>query len=298
MNSIDKIRQSIDYIEKHLSEELTLSGLAQAAFYSEYHYHRIFQHFVGDTVMSYIRRRRLSKAAEQLTGTERRVLDIALECGFRNPETFSRAFRKMYGMLPTECRQLGTVPFLIAPVWLPASSAAPHLKEWREFAMQPKIITLPAKRVIGYALHTNVAEGQNFKEIPAFWQHYIQNKLWEQIPGKQPPYVELGICTPADNEGRFRYIIGFETSEDEAVPEGLVEFHLQEAQYAVFTTPPADEAEFSSTIQHTWDLIFRNWFPESGYEYAKAPDIEWYDERSSGTTNKQMDIYIPVKPAL
>lgn len=55
MNQISVIQTSIDYIEKRLGEELTLSRVAQAMFYSEYHFHRTFQYFVGDTVMSYVR---------------------------------------------------------------------------------------------------------------------------------------------------------------------------------------------------------------------------------------------------
>lgn len=296
MNHLDVIRNSIDYIEARLDEDLTLKGVATAMHYSEYHFHRTFLYVVGETVTSYIRKRRLSKAAELLAGSDSKLLDIALECGFHSHAAFTRAFRKMYGILPTACRRLGQPPYLYPKAEL-TNIDAQNFGKWGDYAMEYRIETCPEMRIIGYSIKTTTVEGQNSREIPAFWQKYMEERLGENIPGKKRPDVELGLCTTYEEDGSFRYIIGFEVDEATAAPEGMVEYRVPEAQYAIFTTPPASQEEFTASIQETWNRIFAEWFQSSGYEQAYGPDFEWYDPRCWGKEGKQMDIYIPVQPA-
>lgn len=297
MNHVEIIQQSIEYIESRLDEELTLKGVSQAMHYSEYHFHRTFLYLVGDTVTSYIRKRRLSKAAELLAYSNKKVLDIALECGFGSHEAFTRAFRKMYGILPTTCRRLGRPPFLVARFESRDPFDEQIFLERGEFHMEYRIETYPAMRIIGYAIQTTTADGLNSTEIPAFWQAYMRDQLGAKVPGKKRPEVELGVCTTLDENGTFRYIIGFETDDNTEVPEGMVDYTIPEATYAIFTTPPADRADFTDSIQSTWNKIFSEWFPTSGYEQAYAPDFEWYDQRCWPDKGQQMDIYIPVQPS-
>ncbi len=297
MNQIRIIQQSIEYIEARLGEELTLAEVAKAMFYSEYHFHRTFLYFVGDTMTSYVRKRRLSQAAELLAHSDMKVLDIALHCGFSSHEAFTRAFRKMYGILPTECRRRGCPPYLVPRANPLRDFVAQISYDWGDYDMQYRIEQVPSMRILGFSLQTSTVEGENHKDIPAFWQKYMREQWASRVPGKLHPNVELGVCTTVDEDGTFRYIIGFEVDETAEVQEGLTEFRIPPATYAIFTTPPAGEADFTSSIQQTWDEIFTNWFPSSGYEQVAAPDFEWYDERCWPKEGKQIDIYIPVQPA-
>lgn len=296
MNQLTIIQQSVDYIEERLGEELTLAGVAKAAGYSDYHFHRTFLYFVGDTLSSYVRKRRLSKAAELLTGSELKVLDIALSCGFSSHEAFTRAFRKMFGKLPTECRKQGHLPCIVSKANLLQNLSTPINYDRRDYEMKYRIESLPSMRIMGFSMKTTTVEGENSKEIPAFWQQYIQGQWGRTVPGKTNPNVELGLCTTLHEDGSFLYIIGFEVSESTPVPKELTEYTIPATTYAIFTTPPASETEFVASIQQTWDDIFTDWFPTSGYEQIAAPDFEWYDERCWPKEGKQIDIYIPVQP--
>ncbi|MCK8488952.1 AraC family transcriptional regulator [Paenibacillus sp. MBLB2552] len=297
MNQIRIIQQSIEYIEARLGEELTLAEVAKAMFYSEYHFHRTFLYFVGDTMTSYVRKRRLSQAAELLTHSDLKVLEIALHCGFSSHEAFTRAFRKMYGILPTECRRRGCPPYVVPRANPLRDFVAQISYDWGDYVMQYRIEQVPSMRILGFSLQTSTVEGENHKDIPVFWQKYMREQWGSRVPGKLHPNVELGVCTTVDEDGTFRYIIGFEVDDTAKVQEGLTEFRIPPATYAIFTTPPAGEADFTSSIQQTWDEIFTNWFPSSGYEQVAAPDFEWYDERCWPKENKQIDIYIPVQPS-
>ncbi|MCZ2991647.1 helix-turn-helix transcriptional regulator, partial [Acinetobacter baumannii] len=90
------IKKSIEYIENHLHEELTTERVASHSAVSMYHFHRIFQRYVGMSVTDYIRKRRLTHAAQVLVSTERAVIDIAVQYGFSSQEAFTRAFKRMF----------------------------------------------------------------------------------------------------------------------------------------------------------------------------------------------------------
>lgn len=98
------VKRSIDYIETHLREEITLKEVSRKSIFSAPHFYRIFLSKVGITVSDYIRRRRLAKAGVLLAQTDMRILDIALEYRFQSQEAFSRAFKKTYLLTPHQYR--------------------------------------------------------------------------------------------------------------------------------------------------------------------------------------------------
>lgn len=101
----DPIFRSIAIIEERIQEKLTVENLANSIHFSKYHYQRMFREVVGDSVMRYVTKRRLSLAAEELAETDTSVLEIALKYGFDSHEGFSRSFRAYMGVTPTEYRK-------------------------------------------------------------------------------------------------------------------------------------------------------------------------------------------------
>ncbi|KEO83258.1 AraC family transcriptional regulator [Tumebacillus flagellatus] len=290
MEYIERIQAALDYIEENLDRPILMEDLAREACFSVFHFHRLFVFMLGDTAADYLRKRRLAKAADLLRTTEQRVLDIALASGFQSHETFARAFKREFRLTPVEYRKSG-ISLGLQPL-----ATLTHVPRPRRggITMTPKIVTKPAFKLIGYGLDTNSNEGQNHRDIPQFWQRYLQENLRANIPNKLRPSVEIGLCTNFQPEtGDFTYVIGFETESFDEVPEGMVCIEVPEATYAVFTTPKADNADFPASIQQTWAKAFQEWFPTSGYQ-ACTPEFEWYDERSESDTDKQMDIYVAI----
>lgn len=99
------IQQSIEYIENNLKEKISLEDLAKITYLSKYHYHRVFHGLVGETVMEYVRKRRLTEAAKELVETNAKIVDVALKYQFSSQEAFSRAFKKMFKVSPGEFRR-------------------------------------------------------------------------------------------------------------------------------------------------------------------------------------------------
>ncbi len=164
--------------------------------------------------------------------------------------------------------------------------------------MEPRILQRDAFAEVGYALETTAEGGANQREIPKFWEKYLQDRLHAALECQPTAVsgVEYGVCFPQDvTTGRFTYCIGLEIGQPAQADPQLFIGHIPAATYAVFTTPPADRASFSTTIQRTWQYIYEQWFPASGYEFAAGcADFELYDERCFGNKDIVMDIYVPV----
>lgn len=106
-NNKQEIQHSVDYIEKHLCDDIKLNEIARQSHFSEFHFHRLFSKAVGTSVMEYVRLRRLNEAANELTETTEKITDIALKYQFSSAESFSRAFKRIYGKSPREYRITG-----------------------------------------------------------------------------------------------------------------------------------------------------------------------------------------------
>ena len=104
MNYYDRIQKSINFIEENIKEQITLNDVSQVSFGSLWHFHRIFRFMTGSSLKDYIRKRRLSKAGKEILLTKRKIIDIALDYGYETPESFTRAFRKAFGLNPLKYR--------------------------------------------------------------------------------------------------------------------------------------------------------------------------------------------------
>lgn len=100
------VKKTIDYIENNLDSQLNLDIIAKEAGYSKFHLNRVFLECVGCTIYKYIQMRRLTVAAEKLVYTKKPVIDIAYEANYSSQESFTYAFRRLYGHPPQEYRTI------------------------------------------------------------------------------------------------------------------------------------------------------------------------------------------------
>ena len=103
------LQRAIDYVEDHLAEPLDYAEIARQAYSSSFHFQRIFSILCGYTLGEYIRSRRLTLAGNDLLRTDSKVIDVALKYGYDSPESFSRAFARFHGVLPSRVKS-GTIP--------------------------------------------------------------------------------------------------------------------------------------------------------------------------------------------
>jgi AraC family transcriptional regulator len=265
--------------------------VAAAANSSLFWFHRIFSAMTGDTMKEYIRKRRLSIAAQDLVQTDRRVIDIALRAGFASQEAFTRVFKDQFLTTPARFRKTG--------LWYPVRTRIDidtlrRVYLMRSGQMEPVIKTMESLTVVGPQLATK-NDGTNNKEIPLFWQKFMADKGWEKIPQTRNPWVQLGLCGDmAEGSESFVYMIGQIVDGITEIPPGMVARTVPAATYAVFTA----RGPIPDAIHKTWKYAYGTWLPGSSeWMRGKTEDFEWYCERCQQET-PEVDIYIPVVPKI
>lgn len=99
------ISRSLEIIEARLLDELNIDKISQSIFTSKFHYQRMFHKIMGDTVMNYIKRQRLSLACTELLTNKSTILEIALKYSYSSNESFSRAFKTYIGVTPQDFKR-------------------------------------------------------------------------------------------------------------------------------------------------------------------------------------------------
>ena len=292
MDYIDILQEMLRYIDTHIKEKLSVEKLAARAGFSPYHFCRVFQWGVGYSIMEYVRNRRLAFAASELN-SKRLIIDIAIEYGFETHSGFSKAFRRYFGCSPEIYRTHANFNVPKLPILI-------KTKQYVNggIVIEPKMVKKSAVKLAGFALVTNNKNGENNIEIPKFWHRIMTDgsldKLHEESFVKS--HADYGACFLKNPEtGEFEYVIGLEVKDGHDISGEYHVCTVPEALYAVFSSPPSDEANFSSAIQGTWKYIFSEWFPNSGYEFDEnGIDYEYYDERCMTKAEKVCEICIPV----
>lgn len=105
---VKRINSVLDFIEKHLEADLSLEVLSKVACYSSFHFHRVFTTIVGENLNQYVNRKRIERVASiLLTGYEKPIKELAYVYGFNSESSFSRSFKKYYGISPTKFKLEG-----------------------------------------------------------------------------------------------------------------------------------------------------------------------------------------------
>ena len=100
MEYINLIQKTIDYIDEHIQDSISVDTLASIAGFSTYHYYKIFSSFVHLSVMDYITKRKLQFALHDLT-TGAKIIDIAMDYGYETHAGFNKAFKRAFGYPPS-----------------------------------------------------------------------------------------------------------------------------------------------------------------------------------------------------
>ncbi len=100
-----RINRVFEFIDKNLESDLSLNTVCEIAFFSPFHFHRVFKFITGETLNEYVNRRKIEKSALDLLHKNTMITELAHKFGFSDNSSFSRAFKKYYGISPTEFRK-------------------------------------------------------------------------------------------------------------------------------------------------------------------------------------------------
>ncbi len=285
MALVESLQQAIDYMEEHLLDHLTIEEIAKHANVSPFHFQRTFMILTDLSVGDYLRRRRLTLAARELTSTDSKIIDLAYKYGYETPEAFSKAFRKQHGMTPSEARKgVGKLQsYNRLAIQVNLKGAEP---------MKYQVIERDAFQVIGVKRECPCGGNTEGLGIPEFWSEVnadgTVNKLLPFINGEMK-----GLLGMTDNYNPVKNTIDYWIAAEHvgAVPDGLLSYKFPPSKWVVFEV----KGHAPTAMVNTWKQIYSEWIPSNGYEIAELPAIEAYIDSNLYSPTSLNEIWLAVK---
>lgn len=287
MNYTQGLQNAIDYIEEHLTDDLDIEEIAAQSGLSAFYFQRIFNILCDYSLGEYIRNRRLTLAGNELSGTDEKVIDIALKYGYDTPESFSRAFSRFHGITPSQAKKNSSPLKSFSRL-----SVEIHLKGGN--IMDYKIVKKDAFRVLEKISTQSIDDEQNKNTIPDFWtQSHQDGTIYKLLELATDRTNIFGICygnTP-NNKKTFEYSIAALCGDNTEIPDGFSVKEIPARTWAVFECiGPMPDA-----IQNTWHKICSEFFPTANYEPTYEMDIEAYPAGVMTSPDYRTEIWVTVK---
>lgn len=293
---ISRINRVFDYIDENLHEDLSLNTLAEVAFFSPFHFHRIFRYITGETVNQYVNRRKVEKAAADLMHTTTGVSTIAEKFGFNSVSSFSRAFKNYYEVSPSEFRRQH--PHRFSKIRQKDSKngqdypnreqyicAMEDLQQWIELNAKIKIIEADELNVAGIT-HIGINTVEKGFETLIRWAN--SQRLMQHPEAKLGRvFYDSVKITPPD---QIRQNIFLLTPQPFEVAGEIRNLRIFGGQHIVgsYEIAPQD-------FEKAWTGLFV-WMNENGYKKGPENPYEIYhnDFREHPEGKFIVDLYIPI----
>ena len=273
---IQRINKVVAYINNHLDETLELKTLANEAALSDFHFHRIFKVLKGEAIGGYITRLRLEATARLLRYTALTIEEIAFNIGYETPASLSKAFKKQYGISPTEYRTNKDTYIMKKEIINP------------DLALKtPKIVTLEPKNLIYVALTGAYGSLDYGKAYEQLWAVIKAQKLFT----KGIESICISYDDPKITEGSLQRSDVCLAIHKPATPQEEVSCKtLAGGKYAVFFYQGSYE-----NLSQVYDTAVR-WVIDRQYTLREEPFFEKYlnDARRTPKEKLKTEIYIPI----
>lgn len=277
------IRDAVDFMEQHMTEEITMADVAAHVNVSPFYFHKGFTILCGYSMTEYMRNRRLALAGEELLTSDVTVMELAMRYGYDSPDSFTKAFTRFHGHAPSTVRRDRTMLKAFAPLRVSISLKGGYAMDYR-ITKKEAFTVLAASKEFGY---------ENAKrDIPAYWQEHYASGKGKYVCGM----FGINIDPEMGNE-RFEYLIADVYNPSVDVPEGLVVRTIPAFTWAVFPC----KGVLSQTMQDVNTKVFSEWLPAlQDYEFAAGYCVEMYDapdQYPGGTEdeNYYAEIWIPIR---
>lgn len=293
---IFRINRVIDYIESHLTDNLNVETLANIANFSPFHFHRIFTALVGETLIGYLKRKRVEKAARLLIiDNDMPISEIAEIAGFSNASVFCRNFKKNFGVSAQDFReQKSKIRQLLSNNWQLNTQESDYvcretLMNENNQIMNAKVeVKEMAKMEMMYCRHTGEFNqiGKAFGKL-MFWagpKGLLNNpNLLTAVVFHDDPCV-----TPQEKNQQSACIV----VEKPLKAEGEIGHLTVNALRCAVASFEITEDEF----EDSWKAIYV-WIFENGYQPADAApyQLHYNDFQKHPERKFIVDICVPVK---
>jgi len=267
MNYLRQVQAGIDFIESNLESNISPNDVARHAGISQWHFQRIFKALTNETLKAYIRARRLANSLDVLLNTDLRIADIALNAGYENQESYTRAFRQAFDMTPSAYRSIGRRALFMKKIEIDEEYIR-HIHS--KISLEPTIRFHPERLLIGLRtqFYSVDSEKNNIAaQLPSLWDNFLERigEVSNTLSG-----ACYGVLYRIDeNNEQLNYMAGIEVSRVNGIPDGMELMTIPESCYAQFEHRGQPEQ-----LNNTVNFVYCNWLLNSEYIHSYGPDIE------------------------
>ncbi|MGN7938712.1 AraC family transcriptional regulator [Virgibacillus sp. 6R] len=283
---LQKFNHLMDYIEAHLTEDISGKEISKIVGLSDYHFKRMFSYMAGMSLNEYIKNRRLSAANVELINGAK-VTDIAYKYRYQSIEGFSRAFREWSGFLPSEVTK--------NKIQKSFPKFSFYIDIRGGISMEFKIEKKEKFHIVGVSKRVPIqfeGENQAIIELAKSITEQQRNEM-HQLADVYPHYV-LNVSYDFDDgyleeKGHLTHMIGFATTKENPFAD-LEQLTIEASLWAIFP----NQGPFPATLQETTAKIYSEWLPSSDYEITDLPGIS-FTKHNGTSENVYSEIWMPVK---
>jgi len=283
MEWTEAIGSAIEYIEEHITEDITAEDIAEQVHISPFYFQKGFSLLCGCTISEYIRNRRLTLAAGELIMEDVKIIDVAVRYCYDSPDSFTKAFYRFHGATPSMVQKKHSMMKSFAPLKIKLSLEG-------GYKMDYKLMKKESFTVMGTMGKFSYEEANT--AIPAFYEEHFAKGRERYVRGMFGINIDKSM---GFNE--FEYLIADLYNPSCNVPEGFTTVTIPAFTWAVFPCKGA----LPDALAGTNTKIFSEWLPAlRGYEFAAGYCVEMYDDPQKypngvGDENYYTEIWIPVK---
>ncbi|AJY75883.1 helix-turn-helix domain-containing protein [Paenibacillus beijingensis] len=288
MSYVESVQRAIDYIEEHLDQELDLSSIAEEAYISVAQLYRVFYALTGHPVKDYIRKRRISDAANHLRNSKRSVEELAWSSGFESYHSFAKVFKKIVGLTPAAYRN-ADIFFSFEPIRLNERIAYKEEKEQTELFPDVKVIRFMPEKMVAYLHISKHEEGMENEAFRIVCQKLNAAEATRCFKSRLRFFGYNVDLPEEDGEPRYGYRVLIADAKERIDDDSFIEEPFVGGLYAVRKIA----ALSPKTVQDGWNRLLSEWLPKSTFEIGTHQYIEEFIAYNDKVT--RMNLYLPVQ---
>lgn len=276
MDIIKQLNNAITYIEDHLCGEINTNKIAEKALCPFDQFKRFFSYMTNMSVSEYIRKRRLTLAAYELLNGREKIIDLAIKYGYSSTDSFTRAFAKQHGVLPTEVSEYTQLKVYPPVSFYVAIKGASELKF--------RIANINQIKLKGISKVFTGSAADRFEQEHFMWSNQhddVQNQVCTTVEGVWYGIWDKGVYSIAKKS-------------EEIDNPSLVSITIPSGKYAMFSTDFDGFAGF--VLPKLREKIFDCWLPDSRHRQTDDYEVEIYYLYPKVEKHKRhYEIWIPIE---
>lgn len=276
MDILKQLNNTVIYIENNLCGEIDTDKIAEIALCPYDKFKRFFSYMTNMSVSEYVRKRRLSLAAYELLNNKVKIIELAVKYGYNSADSFTRAFAKQHGVLPTEVSADTSLKVYPPVSFYIAIKGADELNF--------RIVNTEEIKLKGISRQLTGLAADRFEQEHIMWSNQhddVQNQVCTTVEG-----IWYGIW---DNG-----VYSIAKKANELISPNLESITILAGKYAVFLTEFGGFA--GDILPKLREQIFDCWMPDSGYKQASDYELEvYYLYPKTEKQKRHYEIWIPIE---